>query len=250
MEIFTFGTGGRLKSCRDYLSGISTNVERLILLPIPTTKDNIHIKGTDTPLSQIYPLTSCGTVIACYGLPSEVKREAERLGARVIDGLLSEEFLAENARLTAEGALGEILTGCERSVGEMKIGIVGYGRIGSRLLRLLMFLGAKVKLYTRSESLRGELGREGIETAEFGENSEYCGLDLLVNTAPATVFSKEKSKEYEEAGLKILDLASGECFPPSPFVKKLASIPEQFYPVSAGRLYARLIEKELSEVNV
>ncbi len=247
MEIFTFGGGGRLDFCREYLSGISANVKRLILLPIPTTKNKIHIKGTDIELSEIYPLFEPGCAVACYGLPDEVRAEAERLGARVIDGLFSEEFLADNAALTAEGALGEILTSSDRSVSEMRIGIIGYGRIGSRLVRALMFMGSKIKLYTRSEQLRSSLGREGIETADFNTQSDYSGLDLLVNTAPAMVMNSEVLSKYEAAGLKILDLASGECFPPSAYVKKLPSIPEAFYPASAGKLYGRFIEKALTE---
>ncbi len=247
MEIFTFGEGGRQTACRNYLSGVSAGIGRLILLPIPSTKDKIHIKGTKTLLSEIYPLINSSTAIACYGLPSEIRDKAQCLGARVIDGEESEEFLSANAVLTAEGALGEILTSSKRSVGDMRIGVIGYGRIGSRLMRLLLFMGSRVRLYTRSQSLRAELGREGIESCDFNGESKYGGLDLLVNTAPVKVLSEEKMREYENIGLKILDLASGECFPDSPFVKKLASIPELMYPETAGILYGRFIERSLRE---
>ncbi len=247
MEIFTFGGGGRQKACLEYLSGISVSTERLILLPIPSTKDKIHIKGTDIPLSEIYPLIKEGCAVACYGLPESVREISESLGAFVIDAAKSEDFLLENADLTAEGALGVLLTDTDSSLGEKRIGIIGYGRIGSRLMRLLLFMGAKIRLYTRSRSLREELCREGIDVSGFSKESDYCGLDILINTAPVTVFSEERMKEYEARGLKILDLASGECFPPSANLKKLASVPEIQYPKTAGRLYGSFIEKALKE---
>ncbi len=245
MEIFTFGVGERLEACREYLSGISSGGERLILLPIPTTKDRIHINGTELPITEIYKLIKDKTVVAGYGVPEEIREHAERLGALVIDAEGSEEFLLENARLTAEGALGVLLTTSKRSVRDDKIGIIGYGRIGSRLMEMLMFLGAKIRLYTRSDTLRASLGKEGVDTSDFNSESDYSGLDILVNTAPVTVFSEEMMRKYEERGLRILDLASGKCFPESEQVKKLSSIPVLFYPVTAGKLYGELIEEKM-----
>ena len=247
MEIFTFGNGRRLEVCKDYLSKLSLGKERLILLPIPTTRDTLHVKGTTTLLSDIYPLCKAGTVVCGYGIPKEARLSFEERGALVIDGLLDEDFLCENATLTVYGALGEILSSFEAAPSELSIGIVGYGRIGKRLLSSLLFLGARVKLYTRSEEVRLTLGREGVESEIFSEGSDYSGLDLLINTAPTRVLCEERMRGYEDAGLKILDLASGECFPPSPSVKKLASIPERSYPVSAGRLYGKFIMGQLGE---
>jgi hypothetical protein len=247
MEIITFGGGGRLEFCREYLSALSPR-RPILILPIPTSKDNLHIKGTDVPLSDIYPLLKEGVTVAAYGLSPQVRKEMETLGATVFDGAEEEEFLGENARLTAEGALGIILTDSDSSLAEMKVGLIGYGRIGSRLLRLLLLLGARVRLYTRNKTLRQTLGSQGIETSDFSETSDYSDLDLLINTAPVRVMGKEELSGYEQGGLKIYDLASGVCFPESPSVKKLSSIPETLYPKSAGRLYAEFILRRLSEV--
>ena len=247
MEIITFGGGSRLELCRAYLSSLSPR-RSIVILPIPTTKDGVHIKGTDTPLTDIYPLLKEGVTVAAYGLPLQVKREIESLAATVFDGEEDEEFLSENARLTAEGALGIILTDSDRSLSELKIGIIGYGRIGSRLMRYPLLLGARVRLYTRNKMLRQTLGSEGIETSDFSEAVDFSGIDILVNTAPVRVMEKEQLLEYERGGLRIYDLASGICFPDSPSVKKLSSIPETVYPRSGGRLYAEFILRKLSEV--
>ena len=217
-------------------------VKELILLPIPSTKDNIHVKGTNILLSDVVERASGTSAVCGYGLPKNIKEELTLKGCVVFDGLLSEEFLAENAVLTVDGALGELLCSQSSPPRDLSIGIVGYGRIGKRLLRDLLFLGARVKLFTRSSTVRLALGEEGIESEEFSVDADYQGLDVLVNTAPARVMSIEGIKKWEDRGLQILDLASGECFPPSSSVKKLASIPEAFYPKSAGRLYGKYIK--------
>ena len=241
MEIFTFGEGARLDFCREYFAA-AKGEGRLLLLPIPTTKDNIHIKGTDLPLSEIYPLCAEGTAVACYGLPREVSLSASERGATVIDGLACEDFLLKNAELTALGAMGVILTEYKKCPAQMRVGIIGYGRIGKALLRHLLFLGAGVKVFSRSEETRRLLGERGVQSGAFPPEEGYFGLDILVNTAPSSVMGKEELSAYAEAGLGIIDLASGVCFPDSPYVKKLPSIPEAFYPESGGRLYAELIE--------
>jgi hypothetical protein len=63
---------------------------------------------------------------------------------------------------------------------------------------------------------------------------DYSALDLLINTAPARQIDEGKLPD----DLKIIDLASGSIFEPLPRLIKLASIPNAFYPETAGRLYA------------
>ena len=242
MKIFTFGGGRRLEYAEKILSDVEAFGE-LLLLPIPSTKDNIHVKGTDLLLSEATGAAGKGTYVCGYGIPEELRESLVCRGAEVFDGLLSEDFLSENAALTVEGALGHLLTSSDASIRELRIGVIGYGRIGSRLLDSLIFLGARVRLYTRSERLRHALGEEGIESRAFVFDGDYSGLDVLINTAPARILSEEKMSECEKAGLRIIDLASGECFPPSVSVLKLPSVPEVSYPKTAGRLYAEYIKK-------
>ena len=245
MKIISFGGGERLSFCREYLSDMDGDIKELILLPIPSTKDNIRVKGTDTPLGEVVDMAGEGSAVCGYGLPREMTEALLRKGASVFDGMRSEDFLVENAVLTVDGALGELLTSFSRAPRDLAVGVIGYGRIGKRLLSSLLFLGARVRLYTRCAAVRMTLGEEGIETEEFKPDSDYGGLDVLINTAPCRVLGEQGIRECEKRGLRILDLASGECFPPSSAVKKLASVPEAFYPRSAGALYGKYISEFL-----
>lgn len=241
MQIKKIGTDKRLDVCERLLSSeLAERAGELILLPIPTTKDKIHINGTDTTLAEVIDMADDSTTVVGYSMPCDFKQSLLERGVRVLDISMSEGFLFSNAKVTAEGTLGYILTSFESVPSDMKIGIIGYGRIGRCLTNMLLFLGARLTVYTTRESLRRELGELGVNCEKTGEGCDFSDLDLLINTAPAPfagIFSEGKPKIFE--------LASGENFPPELEVKRLPSLPALMYPSSAGRLYAKYILKGL-----
>ena len=244
MEILSFGGGRRLRECQRLLEITSGGLTgRLILLPIPTTRDNIYLNGSDMPLSSVSSLLRPGDTLAGYGIPANLAPE----GVSVYDAALDERFLSANALISARGALGYLLTNFPRDIADMSLGLVGYGRIGRALLRYLLALGADPTVYTRREEIALELGAVGVKCSVLQSESDLSSLDILINTAPARQI--DESRLGEET--VILDLASGSIFSDSPRLVKLASIPEAYYPLTAGRLYAEGILRHMDmEVNL
>lgn len=231
-----------MRECERLLSNALCDRQgRLILLPIPTTRDNIYITGTDRSLKSILPLLSSDTCLCGYGIPYLLTEGARGAGAFVFDASECESFLLENARLTAKGALGYILTNFPRDISKMNIGIVGYGRIGREMLRLCLLLGGRLTVYTTRESVAIELCEAGVPCRVIDNLTDFSTLDLLINTAPARQIDEEKLPD----NLSIIDLASGNIFEPSAKLTKLSSVPDSFYPVTAGGLYAQAIIKAL-----
>ena len=115
--------------------------------------------------------------------------------------------------------------------------MVGYGRIGISLIRWLLLFGAEVVLYTNRESVALEVGEMGLSSYLIGKDVDFSGLDILINTAPARQISPSDLSDKTT----IIDLASGKIFDDIPRLVKLSSIPDAFYPISAGRLYADAI---------
>ena len=72
-------------------------------------------------------------------------------------------------------------------------------------------------------------------------DADLSGLDVLINTAPAPIFTKESIPE----GLRIMELASGENFAGIPGVEKYPSVPARMFPYSAGRAWGKAIERHL-----
>ena len=171
-----------------------------------------------------------------YDIPKGCIEVLEDRGATVCDALGDEIFLSRNAELTALGTLGVMLTSSKKAISELRVGIIGYGRIGKQLLRILLFLGAEVKVFTRKNSTRVDLCSYGVD-AEMSSEGNYGGLDFLINTAPEQILDEKKTRRALADG-RIIELASGVNFPDLSGITRLGGIPGLMYPISAGRIYA------------
>ena len=236
MSIEIYGKGERMRHLFRLCSGLYGS--HLLLLPIPTTKDGEHLTGTDIRISDAISGVFSDSVAVCYGMPREYKEEILSRGAHLFDLSEDEKFLSENARLSALGALGYILTEYGTDIKGARVGIVGYGRIGSRLLEMLLFLGASVTLYSKRAEVRAELSLNGVETSDAVYRGEVLceELDLLINTAPTDLSYLFEGGKIGE-GLRVVELASGENFGGIEGVVRLPGIPEKLYPESSARLY-------------
>ena len=244
MKIFTYGVGRRQKRAEEILSRKNSRYDTLVLLPIPTTKDKKTVCGTDIPLRAAFERCAPGVLVVGYSLPEDFCKECFARGARVYDAAEDEDFLVRNADITAEGALGRLLTSFPCALRDMRIGIIGYGRIGRRLSELILSLYGKIVVYTRSHKTRMELGESGIETRLFYEDCDFSGIDILMNTAPTRIVSEEGAERFPR-GLTVFELASGDNFPDGIGAVRLASLPEKMYPETAGAIYAEFIERQL-----
>ncbi len=241
MKINTFGKDERLKFCREYIYKNTSNVLvpfDINLLPIPTTKDGITLHGTEDKLEPLFENMKKGDMVVGYGIPREIKERFSNSGLMMLDVSLDEEFLKDNAILTAEGTIGRILTEHTSAVKDMKIGIIGYGRIGQSLLNLFLFLGAEVVVYTSKNEVRLDLCENGISAINLLEvNTEgdlfcFSGLDILINTAPAKVIPDEAVKMLKEC--RLIELASGNNIPQTLYYERFSAVPALMYPKSAG----------------
>ena len=245
MIIHSYENSPRADACIDYLRRcpLADSVEEIVLLPIPTTRDNVTVLNTKVSINDVLEALDQETVVSGYGLPRLFVNGAEARGAALVDLSLDEEFLSENAELTALAALGILLNSTTSSLRDMNVGIVGYGRIGRRLTNMLLYLGTRVRVYTTRPDLRLDLCEYGVATAASAADADLRGLDVLINTAPAAIFSPESVPH----GLRIMELASGDNFVGIGGVERYPSIPAKMFPKSAGRAWGRTIERFLNQ---
>ena len=219
--------------------------KKLLLLPIPTTRDGVTVSGTDVTLESLILGIDDGVAVCGYGLPGWFCERILALGGKVYDAMYDEDFQAKNAELTALGALGEIISEKERAPTDVRFGIIGYGRIGSALLKYLSFLGASPTVFTRRESVCKSLGAWGIDSSQTLTLEELMTLDVLINTAPTSITDNSGAMALYRGGVSIFDLASGENFGYCEHVKRLPSIPDRVFPESAGMAYGEAICRAL-----
>ena len=243
MILNTFGVGKRQITASEIIRAATEAVvfDEIFLLPIPSSRDSIHVTDTDIPLTDLLRDPKGRRLIAGYGIPLEIAREATAKGIRIADVLTDERFLRDNAELTAHGAVGYILTKEDRAISDLCCGIVGYGRIGRLLCRLLLFLGASTVVFTHREEVRLELCGMGIDARPAEDIGKATDLDVLINTAPARLITEKSAKDITEGGCEIIELASGDNLPHGIAVTRLPSIPDRNFPVSAGKIYAAAV---------
>lgn len=155
-----------------------------------------------------------------------------------IDLLREEQYLAENAALTADCALRLLGQQLPVAFRDCTILIIGWGRIGKCLAAMLKALGAEVTVAARKPSDLGMLTALGYVAVEVGA-IDPTRYRAILNTAPAPVLSPGGN------AVKI-DLASrlgmaGED------VIWARGLPGKMLPESSGELIARGVLRHLQE---
>lgn len=157
---------------------------------------------------------------------------------RVVDFLKDENYLAENAYITAECALDVALPYLSVTLRNCPVLVIGWGRIGKCLAQLLKAMGAAVTVAARKPSHRAmleALGYEAVDTASLKEN--LVSFRLVYNTVPQPVVSKEQSAYFTENCI-LIDLASRPGIDHEDVIIA-RGLPGIHFPESSGKLIAR-----------
>ena len=252
MNIDFFGKDERVRSAAERLSCEKLEYDgELRILPIPSSRDGEHVTGTELSFVELVESLPRKSLVIGYDIPEKLCLLLREKRIKYFDAAQDEEFLVKNADITAIAALGYVLNSSDKTPYDMSFGIIGYGRIGKALLRLLLFLGASVRVFTGKAVNEIELGRlgiraESIDAMSFDEKSGD-NPDVIFNTAPINL-SGLFPKKRTPPGMRVLELASGDSFPGVAGVEYLPSLPARVFPKSAGAAYSdfaiRAIRKE------
>lgn len=202
------------------------------ILPTPEGADYL-LYPSPTPLSALEDYRQGATIIG--GNLDFLNEWVSR-----IDLLKDPFFLADNAAITAEAALGLILSNLSCAITEAKILILGWGRIGKCLTHQLAHLNAPLSVYARKpedQALLRSLGYHPITAQEL--SGALPGFRCVVNTVPAAVLSAEDGMLLRPDCFR-LDLASVRSIP-GDGVLHARGLPSGYKSESTGKLIARTI---------
>ena len=241
IKIHISGNDSRLKYCGELIEkNIGEAAGELYLLPIPTSTDGQTINKTKESFFDFSARVCVGAIVVGYEIPRPLRAVLVERSAMVVDVARDEEYLAANADLTADGTVGRILTECRSALRDISVGVIGYGRIGQRLVRDLMFFGSRVTVFTSKKELRDDLALLGVGSVdsmniEGADADEILGsLDFLINTAPARLLGGDSVKAL--SSVRVIELASGDNFPEGLIYYRFSAIPAVMYPKSAGKV--------------
>ena len=160
-------------------------------------------------------------------------------GYQTVDLLKNEYYLAENAAITADCAvriagshLGVVFRDCP-------VLVLGCGRIGKCLAKVLAALGSNVTVAARKETDRAMAQALGYHISDFsGDLSKYR---LIFNTAPAPILP-----EMQLPNCIKIDLASQKGIAGNDVIWA-RGLPGKMLPESSGKLIAKTVLDLLSQ---
>lgn len=166
--------------------------------------------------------------------------QPELSGYRRIDLLENHTYLAKNAQITAYCALTVLFNHLPTTLAQCPILILGWGRIGKCLAKLLRDCGADITVAARKESDRAMLSALGYDTEDitvldFGLRR----YRVILNTVPAPVLGAEQLRHCRPDRL-LIELASRPGMEAEDVVSALR-LPGRLAPEASGKLIAKTV---------
>ena len=166
-------------------------------------------------------------------------------GYPVLDLLWDEYYLAQNASLTAQCALRVAYPLLPSVLTETPALVIGWGRIGKCLTKLLVGMGCSVTVAVRNSKDRAIISALGWKSIDIPDSPGILpSIGIIFNTAPAPVLGADILSKYRNC-IKI-DLASSPGLSGSDVVYA-RGLPRQYAPESSGKLIAETILRHLRE---
>ncbi len=176
-------------------------------------------------------------------------------GAQVYDYAEREDFAILNAVPTAEGAVELAMREYEGTVAGSRSLVVGFGRIGKLLARMLRALGSEVTVCARKPSDFAYIEALGYLAKNTMNLTFAHGYDLIFNTVPALIFDEALLKNTDKTAL-LIDLASlpgGVDFESAHRLgidaRRALALPGKCAPKTAGEIIKKTVFSIIEEVN-
>ncbi|WPX09705.1 dipicolinate synthase subunit DpsA [Anaerocellum danielii] len=233
---------------------------KVLVGPIPFTQDGKYIF---TPLSQqlveiqslIEKLSGKNIVLVASVIPESVKNFCKEKDVNFFDLYEKEELAILNAIPTVEGCLMIAIEKMPVTLHSSNILILGYGRIGKLLAKTLKGFEANIYVASRKSSDLTWCKALGFLPVHLCDIAKYINkMDLIVNTIPAMVVTKEMIDKIRDDTL-IIDLASKPGGVDFEYAKKKGievvhalSLPGRVAPVTAAQYISEVLLSLLEEI--
>ncbi len=224
-----------------------------VILPLPSAADgntvSMPLGGVPLKFTTLAEaMVQNGVKYVCGGkLPSNFTSACAERGIKAFDYYESDSFSIANAIPSAEGAIEIAMRELPITLHGASALVIGYGRIGKVLSRLLSRLGVTVTASARKPSDIAWIRADGYMSTETGKLCELLKeqrYDVIFNTVPHTVLGEAELAAIPR-GTLIVDLASKPGGVDIPTADKMRhnviwalSLPGKVAPVTSGKIIA------------
>lgn len=229
-----------------------------IILPLPYTVDGRTINAPfckrEIVINEVFDGISKKNKIIAGRCDNKIKTMAESHRIMLIDYMCREELAMMNAIPTAEGAIQIAMEETPFTIHSSKCLVIGNGRIGKVLSKMLHGIGARVTVAARKKVDQAYGFAMGFETVAIDHLDDKIGeFDIVFNTAPSLIVDYSLLSKMKK-GVLIIDLASkpggvdfDEARRKGIKVVWALSLPGKVAPDTAGEIICNTIANILDE---
>ncbi|HZJ83170.1 MAG TPA: dipicolinate synthase subunit DpsA [Clostridia bacterium] len=227
----------------------------VLLLPIPLRdkRGNINIKESNIIVTLRDIMESIEDIKPWIVLGKADEKFIEAASAKNIsymDIIEKESFSILNAIPTAEGAIQRAMEMMDITIHGAKALVLGYGRIGKSLSRMLKGIGAHVTVEARKREDLAWILENGFNPVHLKEiDAVLPHQDIIFNTVPHLILDRYKLSKIKSETV-IIDLASypgGVDFPVASQLGIKASLDLGLPGLVAPKTSARIIYKVIMD---
>lgn len=232
---------------------------KAVILPVPgiNEKGFLHCTLAEQPLALTEELLAKipADVPVFVGMARPLLVQmASRRNLRLIELMKLDEVAILNSIPSAEGAVQMAMEMLPITIHGSSAFVLGFGRTGVTLARLLGAMGARTRVVARKQEHLARITEMNLVPVSFEQMTETLGeADVIFNTIPALVLTGEVLEKVSPEAV-IIDLASapgGTDFRVAETMGIKAvlapGLPGKVAPKTAGRNLARVITRFLVE---
>lgn len=223
--------------------------------PVPFIRSG-KITGTyevpDMNIETLFDKLPENTDFFAGNIPGEARRYAQGKGIGAYDMMKDELVAARNAVATAEGVVAEAITRSPVNLTKSRCLVLGYGRCGSVLTRLLKSLLCRVLVSEKDKTRAADAFVLADGMVSEAELTDAVGnVDFIFNTVPERILSEERLRHVGK-NTWILDIASApggvdyraaEALSVNAVL--LPGLPGRYAPASSAEILADFIESHI-----
>lgn len=237
------------KNLSDYVDG------DYIIAPIPLSRDGEKVNGEILTLNEILSLPNIkDKVIFSGAISDKVKDRLDNIKVKYYDLMDLDEVAILNAIPTAEGAIATAMEMTDFTLCTSSVLVMGYGRIGKILSKMLHGIGATVYVEARKEKDLAEIRAMGYIPINLKDLDKYLNkFNIIFNTIPSTILDKQKLVLLDKE-CSIIDLASSPGGIDFEYAKEIGlnvvwalALPSKVAPLSSAMYVKEAIDKIIEE---
>lgn len=183
-----------------------------VITSIPLTKDGVTVNAVYTEknilVEDVFKMLNNVKIITGNITEKIMEYVKPENNVELIDVLKLEELTVLNAIPTAEGAIQIAMEKSPITLHGSNCLVLGFGRIGKILSKMLMGIGANVYCEARKQSDIAWIKSYGYKAIELDELNDYLGsCDFIFNTIPHLILDETRLKLIKKQCI-LIDLAS------------------------------------------